>query len=129
MSELSPLAGAAGAAALAALSMAAPAVAPNSRYAGIPTASIELPDGRTVTYFRRRFVPAPDRFETLMEHRVEPSDRLDLIAARYIGDAELAWRICDANGAIDPEELLAQPGRTLRITAPLGLPGIPAGPR
>ena len=33
-------------------------------------------------------------------------DRLDLIAAKYLGDPLIFWLICDANGAIDPNDLV-----------------------
>lgn len=96
---------------------------PNSRYHGIETATIETADGRTVIYLRRRFVPQPDRFTLLVEHTVVASERLDHIAARYLGDPEQFWRICDANGALRPEELTEEVGRRLRITLPEGIPG------
>ena len=41
-----------------------------------------------------------------------PGDRLDLITARTLGDPEQFWRICDANDALDPDDL-AEPGRRL----------------
>jgi hypothetical protein len=34
------------------------------------------------------------------------------------------WLICDANGAIRPDELVETPGATLRITMPQGVPGM-----
>ena len=37
-----------------------------------------------------------------------------------------AWRICDANGALRPEELTELIGRRLRITLPEGVPGAPS---
>ena len=42
------------------------------------------------------------------------------IAAKYLGDPEQFWRICDANGAVRPDEL-EMVGRRLRITLPEGL--------
>jgi hypothetical protein len=97
----------------------------NSRYHGVETAQLPAPDGRTVTYLRRRFVPQPERFALLHEHVVVQGDRLDNIAARYLGDPEQFWRICDANRAMRPEELTETPGRRLRITLPEGIPGTP----
>ncbi|HEV2777786.1 MAG TPA: LysM domain-containing protein [Actinophytocola sp.] len=88
-----------------------------SRYHGIPTATHTLPDGRRVTYVRRRLLPQPEQLAQLAEHVVAPGERLDHIAGRHFGDAEQAWRIADANRAMDPEEL-AVPGRRLRITLP-----------
>lgn len=98
---------------------------PTSRYALTPTASLERADGGTVTYLRRRFVPAPENFALLQWHRVVQGERLDNIAARYLGDPEQFWRLCDANRALRPEELTGTIGRQLRITLPLGIPGVP----
>jgi len=95
-----------------------------SRYYGIGTAELKKADGTNIVYLRRRFVPSPEVFVLLLEHSVAQGDRLDNIAARYIGDPEQFWRICDANGAIRPEELTDTVGRRLRITLPEGVPGI-----
>jgi hypothetical protein len=98
-------------------------LSPLSRYAGLPTATLELADGTTVTYLRRRFVPSPERHALLQWHEVRDGERIDQIAARYLGDPEQFWRLCDANRALRPEELVERPGRLLRITLPEGLPG------
>ncbi|HEV7405924.1 MAG TPA: LysM domain-containing protein [Chthoniobacteraceae bacterium] len=98
---------------------------PNSRYCGLPIASLEGPDGGEVVYLRRRFVPAPESFATVQEHVVVQGERLDHIAARYLGDPEQFWRLCDANGAVRPDVLTGTIGRRLRITLPEGIPGIP----
>ena len=98
---------------------------PTSRYHGIDTATWTTADGRTVVYLRRRFVPPPERFALLQEHTVSQGDRLDNLAAQYLGDPEQFWRLCDANAAMHPEELTDTVGRTLRITLPEGLPGAP----
>ncbi len=90
---------------------------PLSRYFEIEDAVLEMPDGREVAYKRRRFVPPATAFETLAVERVAPADRLDLVSARTLGDPEQFWRICDANGALDPDELV-EPGRPLRIPVP-----------
>lgn len=95
---------------------------PTSRYYGIDTATIEATDGRVTIYIRRRFVPAPERFALLLEHSVTQGERLDNITARYLGDPEQFWRVCDANGAMRPEELTEKVGRRLRITLPEGIP-------
>jgi len=96
-----------------------------SRYHGIPTAELETADGKKTVYLRRRFVPSPAAFALLLEHTVVEGDRLDNITARYLGDPEQFWRICDANGAVHPEELTETVGRRLRITLPEGIPGVP----
>ena len=91
----------------------------------IETATLRLPDGTEIVYLRRRFLPPPDRFALLQEHVVTQGDRLDNITARYLGDPEQFWRICDANDAMNPPELTATIGRRLRITLPEGIPGTP----
>jgi len=93
-----------------------------SRYAVIPLAEYVTPEGRTIVYERRRFVPPPDRFETLFTHAVSEGERLDVITAQHLGDPEQFWRVCDANGVIDPGELEIV-GRRIRITLPEGIPG------
>jgi hypothetical protein len=98
---------------------------PTSRYYNIETATLETKDSRTLIYIRRRFVPPPEHFSLLQEHLVVQGDRLDNITARYLGDPEQFWRVCDANGAMRPDELTEEIGRRLRITLPEGIPGVP----
>lgn len=111
-----------------ALQQALPIVvfAPTSRYATVPTAQIEI-DGVTVVYVRRRFVPQPDAVAAFGAHTVIQGERLDHIAARYLGDAELFWRICDANRALRPAELTETTGRRLVLAFPEGVQGMPNG--
>jgi hypothetical protein len=96
-----------------------------SRYYGIDTATVQSPDGKTIIYLQRRFVPSADRFALLQEHTVKQAERLDNIAAQYLGDPEAFWRICDANSAMRPDDLTAVIGRRLRITLPEGIPTQP----
>lgn len=98
---------------------------PTSRYHGIQTATLEASNGLPIVYLRRRFVPPPERFALLQEYTVTQGDRLDNLAAQFLGDPEQFWQLCDANGAIRPEELTEAIGRTLRITLPEGIPGVP----
>jgi hypothetical protein len=95
----------------------------NSRYHGVETATWTAPDGRELVFLRRRFVPAPETLAQLGEVVVKQGDRLDVIAFQQLGDPELAWRICDANRAMRPEDLTATIGRHLRLTLPEGIPG------
>ncbi len=94
-----------------------------SRYYGIGTDTLALPQGKTIIYLQRRFVPPPERFQVLQEHTVVQGDRLDNLAAQYLGDPTLFWRLCDANRAMRPEELTDTVGRKLRITLPEGITG------
>jgi hypothetical protein len=94
---------------------------PNSRYNGVPVLTYTTPDGRMLSYLSRRFVPSPERFTTLSTHAVVQGDRLDNLAARYLGDPEQYWKLCDANGAIRPDELVEVAGRKLRVALPEGI--------
>jgi hypothetical protein len=49
---------------------------------------------------------------------VTEGERLDLIAARFFGDPEHFWRICDANNAMNPFDLTDGIGQRLRIPVP-----------
>jgi hypothetical protein len=90
--------------------------AANSRCAGIGTATLSLPQGKTIIYLLRRFLPLAERFQLLQEHTVTQGERLDNITAQFMGDPTLFWRLCDANNAMRPEELIETIGRELRIT-------------
>ena len=98
----------------------------DSRYYGSTVLQYAAPNGQTVPYLARRIVPqpGPPNYATTATHVVRQGDRLDLIAAKYFGDPLMAWLICDANGAIRPDDLVATPGATLSITTPLGVPGV-----
>jgi nucleoid-associated protein YgaU len=98
--------------------------APTSRYAPTPTATLETPDGQTIIYLTRRFVPQPERLALLQTHSVAQGDRLDNVSFAYLGDPEQFWRICDANRAMRPDDLM-QVGQRLRITLPDGIPELP----
>lgn len=101
-----------------------PAFAPGSRYRGIATVQLTQADGRSVVYVQRRFLPPPENFAPLQTVGVVAGDRLDNLAARHLGDPEQAWRLCDANRAMQPEALVANVGAQLVITLPEGVPGV-----
>lgn len=102
---------------------APPAFPPTSRYYGIETARHVDADGREIVHLRRRMLPQPSQLQALDHHRVVQDDRLDCIAAAYLGDPLQFWRICDGNGAMRPDALTASIGRVLRITLPNGISG------
>jgi hypothetical protein len=91
---------------------------PDSRYANLPTATRADRDERVVSYVRRRFVPQGSLMPLLVEVQVGQGDRLDLITYRTLGDPTHFWRVCDANNAMDPADLTADLGRTLRVPVP-----------
>jgi hypothetical protein len=107
-------------AALMARTGGTPLLPPNSRYQGLPTRTWTAPDGTQTVYLSRRLVPQPNCFSTLGVHIMTDGERLDQTAARFIGDPLLAWRLADANGALNPAELECG-GRRLRITLPEGI--------
>ncbi len=109
---------------LQATSLEPAAFPPGSRYQGLAIARWKTADGRPVAFVRRRTVPSPDRFVTLRLHTVVEGDRMDNLAATHLGDPQQYWRLCDANGAMRPDELTETIGLVLRITLPEGTPGV-----
>lgn len=91
---------------------------PTSRYFPLETAILTTPDGRSIAYKRRRFLPRSEDLPLLAEAAVAQGERLDLFTARALGDPLQFWRICDANDAMDPLELVTEPGRRLRVPVP-----------
>lgn len=91
---------------------------PTSRYFALETRTDDLPDGRTVTYVRRRFLPSGRALPEFVEVTVTEGDRLDRITARTLGDPERFWQVADANDAMHPADLTAAPGRRLRVPIP-----------
>jgi hypothetical protein len=110
-----------------------------SRYDGAQVAYVCVEDGaggeREVAYLRTR-TPGPAAADLatgnsagappiagpppIAWHRVAADDRLDLLAARYLGDPGASWRICDANLALDPDALVGPDaeGAVVVIPAP-----------
>jgi len=83
-----------------------------SRYAAVGEAQITDRTGRTIRYKLVRIIPdAP----AAVAHLVHEGERLDHLAHRYYRDAERFWRICDANRADWPPDLVAVVGRRLLI--------------
>ena len=86
-----------------------------SRYEKCKDAKIQTEDERTITYKKRRFLPSAEKMQIQYMVNVVAKDRLDNISAKTISDPEQFWRICDANNAMNPEELVSTPGRILKI--------------
>ena len=97
----------------------------DSRYYGFGVQYYSASNDQVIAYLARRIVPQPGapNFATINQYTVHQGDRLDLIAAKYLGDPLMAWLICDANGAMRPHDLVTTPGRVLAITTPQGVPG------
>lgn len=94
-----------------------------SRYYPLPVLTYTTADGRKISYVSRRFLPAGDEFDLLVQHTVVATDRLDNITAQYLDDPQQFWRIADANEAMSPFDLTEVVGATIRITLPQGIPG------
>src|SRR5271157_1280479 len=99
---------------------------PNSRYYGTGVEQITLANGTVVSYLSRRIIPPISIYTQTQNYSGVLGDRLDNLAARFIGDPILFWMIADANGAVDANDLTSAPGRVILI--PL-VSGIPSGAR
>jgi len=83
-----------------------------SRYAEVETLDHVDADGRVIRYKALRRIDEPP---ARGRHTVAEGERLDQVAFEQYGDPERYWRICDANRAIHPDELVAEPGRRLDV--------------
>lgn len=83
-----------------------------SRYAKVPDATITDRTGRVIRYKTTRFIA--ESTAPAVGHRVTNDERLDHIAWQHYRDAERFWRICDANRALWPDDLLEE-AAVLRI--------------
>jgi hypothetical protein len=75
---------------------------PGSRYENAGTYTITQPDGTKIAVTK---IPLPTNPPLQGYHRRSEGQRLDLIAYRYLKDANGFWRLCDANNAIVPDAL------------------------
>lgn len=83
-----------------------------SRYAKVETARISIEGRGEIAYKKVRVITIPARQK---DHLVSDAERLDLIAHRHLNDAERFWRICDANRALWPSDLVSRAGRRIAI--------------
>ena len=97
-----------------------PLFGPNSRYTGIPTATLTLPDGTTVVHAAPTPGPGAGGVRDRGGLHLRGGDRLDNVTYRQLGDPELFWRLCDANRVLSPEELEVL-NRSIRISFPEGV--------
>jgi hypothetical protein len=78
---------------------------PGSRYENMPTYTVKLASGATVTAV---VLPAPNRSPVLGAYPHDDSQRLDLVANHFLADPTTFWRLCDANGTVCPDALAAR---------------------
>jgi hypothetical protein len=96
---------------------------PESRYYGLPLLTQTTAGGAQISYVSRRFIPPPEDFALLQRYRIKQGDRIDVIAASILGNPLSYWQICDANLALEPDDVTAVPGAFIVITLPAGVPG------
>lgn len=87
-----------------------------SRYSGLPPTTVAGDRGERME-FPPRDLPDVQAFEA-MEDSAEPyviveGDRIDLLAAEFLGDSRLWPYIADINPEVDP--LILVPGTTLMV--------------
>ncbi|MBK8211881.1 MAG: LysM domain-containing protein [Rhodospirillales bacterium] len=87
----------------------------NSRYASAGTYSARMSSGATVTATR---LPIRARPAVRGFHQRSDTQRPDLIAAHYLGDATAFWRLCDVGDALAPDALAAR--ELVAIPGPIG---------
>ena len=89
---------------------------PGSRYANLSSYQVTLGDGTVVQATRW---PSPGPAALVGYHRRRQGDRLDNLAGRYLADATMFWRLCDANGAMVPDALAVRDLIGIPINAPV----------
>jgi nucleoid-associated protein YgaU len=97
-------------------------VNPDSRYCDTGVEQSTLPDGTPVRYLARRIIPQPSTYASTQTYVIKEGDRLDNLAAAFLGDPLLFWMICDVNGATDPDLLTVHAGREIVIPVPAAAP-------
>ena len=91
---------------------------PNSRYYSLKTLTYTDAQGQETAYKARRFLPQDGHHVVLAEVVVQQSERLDVFTSRTLGNPLQYHHIADANLAMDPLDLIKEPGRMLRIPLP-----------
>ncbi|NIM95757.1 MAG: hypothetical protein GTO18_18815 [Anaerolineales bacterium] len=86
-----------------------------SRYAAVGEHTITDKDGRVIRYKKIRFIQGAN---THISHTLAQGERLDHIAHSFYKEPDQFWRICDANVALWPDELLEEVGTGILIPIP-----------
>jgi hypothetical protein len=82
-----------------------------SRYEKVETTQIKDSTGRVMVYKKIRFIPDT---AGVTGYSVSQGERMDQIANLSFRDPQRFWRICDANDAMWPDDLMVV-GVTLEI--------------
>jgi len=86
-----------------------------SRYEPVETATLTRADGTEVRYKRLRPVV---RETAQIVYVVQEGDRIDTVGWNVFRDAEMWWRIADANADLVADDLADTPGRQLAVALP-----------
>lgn len=87
-----------------------------SRYARVGTTALETPDGNRVLYLCRRFLPEGTSIPSVRSvDATAEAERLDLLSTRVLGDPFAFWRLCDANDALNPFDVVDECEGRLRV--------------
>jgi hypothetical protein len=95
---------------------------PNSRYYGNAVEQLTLANGTVVAYLSRRIIPQASLYTQTQNYSVVTGDRVDNLAARFVGDPILFWMIADANTAFEPDDLTAEAGKPIVIPLVASIP-------
>lgn len=94
----------------------------NSRYRRVALGVYQRQgDAEGMPYVLRRFIPRWRSNGVIVQHTVEAVDRPDSVAAKYLGDPGLYWRVADANGVTDPFELTDTVGVVIAVPESAGV--------
>ena len=99
-------------------------IGPTSRYIDVGITSIQaIRNGVPVEirFVSRRFIPPPAANLTIIRYSVKQGDRVDNLAARFLGDPTQFWRVADVNVVLRPTELTDTLGETIEIALALGV--------
>lgn len=76
------------------------------------------PDGAVVRYPDWRTLPDPDTLATRQVVACRPSERLDQLASRVLGDPLQSWRLADGARLVDPDAVLELHQGRVRVPQP-----------
>ena len=79
---------------------------PNSRYFRQTTYTATTADGSQIVAVT---LPLPQQPARAGFHQSRTGERLDLVAARFLGDPTRFWLLCDANNTPVPDALAGRP--------------------
>ena len=87
---------------------------PKSRYLKADMYEVTDKRGRTVKVVA---LPPPPEQQLLGLHLLKQGERLDLLAAKYLGDPAGYWRIAEQNNVMLPEALTEAPEIEIPVKA------------